>query len=575
MPRPKVLPVPHLRAALSPLLGALAFWCFWSHSLGTASAARPRSPLHPTRGNETRRAPSAGSGVKLSHVTRTRLYLDLERAGAIGPGARVELLRGERQAIGSCIVDSVSEHHASCPLGDLRVSPGDTPRVILSNTLAEPSPIEASAAGPTIDTAPVADFEAVPFQKVEYRGQPEEVLSRATLKLRERAAVYSGAGLTYARDQVSVVLQHLRLPLFGLEANADLRVLLQPVRPLEQRFRSESAAYLFVHEAMVTRRDPDHTLRLAIGRVAPWHIPGVLELDGGQIGIATPSDTLEVGAFAGFLPSLLSLSPTTERWAMGAYWSTRGELGPVRLEHEGRVNALRGSSSVRRGETEISVQASVPRAATTALGARFSFLDSASSAPKLTALRAEVIVSPFSTLELEGYFRERRDTSASDIDLDSVRPGFGRTKARHLGASGRLEVSAPLSVGAQFGLADDLDMRSRLFAGPEIQYQPLGSRALMITAGYQEEWGWVVGRMAYLGSLWSLTADAHTFLRLSYFADRAKEAPALAHQGLMSGGLFIRLWEWLEVRGSGLISVPLVPRSAVGGVGHLALEGRF
>jgi hypothetical protein len=74
---------------------------------------------------------------------------------------------------------------------------------------------------------------------------------------------------------------------------------------------------------------------LAIGRLWPWHLPGLPMLDGAQIGRRNASGTIEGGVYGGAIPTAVTLSPVDGSWAGGLYGAaTQGGPGATMASRE-------------------------------------------------------------------------------------------------------------------------------------------------------------------------------------------------------------------------------------------------
>jgi hypothetical protein len=106
---------------------------------------------------------------------------------------------------------------------------------------------------------------------------------------------------------------------------------------------------LFLWDADISRREIDSQTVLALGRIWPWHTPGLPILDGIQLGRRNETGTVEGGAYAGLIPETLTLAPTFDAWTTGLYGALSqpgARDDTIRLAAEEARIALRHSPTV-------------------------------------------------------------------------------------------------------------------------------------------------------------------------------------------------------------------------------------
>ena len=85
------------------------------------------------------------------------------------------------------------------------------------------------------------------------------------------------------------------------------------------RFRPSAPAQFYLWEAEVSKRHADASTVFAVGRIWPWHTPGLTLLDGFQVGRHNKVETIEGGAYAGLIPWAVNVNPSASAWASGLY----------------------------------------------------------------------------------------------------------------------------------------------------------------------------------------------------------------------------------------------------------------
>jgi hypothetical protein len=115
------------------------------------------------------------------------------------------------------------------------------------------------------------------------------------------------------------------------------------------RFRPGVGTEFYLWNAEVSRRELDSQTVLAVGRIWPWHTPGLPMLDGLQLGRRSESGAVEGGAYAGLIPETVTLAPTFDAWTTGVYGAlaqTGARTDLVRLAQEEARIGIRHSPTV-------------------------------------------------------------------------------------------------------------------------------------------------------------------------------------------------------------------------------------
>jgi hypothetical protein len=296
----------------------------------------------------------AGHG-RVAYVSSRRVYLDRGAADGLALGEVVVLVRNGRP-IAFCPVKMLADHAAVCRAPAAR--PGDSFRVpgaARRRHAARPRPLPRVLADAVLRERADA-IAAASQEKVEFSRQ-STASSPGSITIATGFTVWSASPATAGRSSVEYLDLQLRRIALG---DTDLRLNLAATA---MRWQTQAGglrfdpAQLYVWEAEVSRREIGDRTVFAVGRVWPWHVPGVSVLDGVQVGRRNQAETVETGAYGGLLPTALTLAPAIDTWVGGAYVALMQRLGESGVEHLAREEArigLRHSSVVGLvGEAEI------------------------------------------------------------------------------------------------------------------------------------------------------------------------------------------------------------------------------
>lgn len=536
-------------------------------SEGRSEASAPVAPLAPVR----KPASSQGS---ITDVSQGRAYLDRGKDEGLAVGTEVKLSRRGKPA-GSCRVESVSDHHAICQGQDLR--PGD------QFTVAAASEPPAPATRP-VPVAPTelarwrSALESSPHPLVEFQGGGTKRRTSAEVQLGHTSWYTTNANSTFHQERAGVSLRGI--PLFGgFRLYLDATAVGWTSRPEGFRALARTTAQLYVREAELMAREPGSRLALAVGRVWPWFVPGVAVFDGAQAGWRSPDGDFEVGGFGGGVPDPVTLSPSFERVAAGAYLAGRrtgGEDAALRLlQYETRVSYMSTPQSSTRVELEGRARAWLGQRTDVGLWARFGLGD-AQAPGAVDAARLDVAMHPSEQWRFSGGVRYDGGLALDAPPMDGLDLG---SRALHADVVATWQPTAGFSAGLTGVAARDIEEAlGRQLVGPELGFPHLFGARGGLSLGYLEELGWQRGRSGYVQTVLQPGASVRVIGRLSYFED---VPPTDASGGLPSrdAGLYTSTeyapTRWLTVRASLLARVGVTAVAPFGLIGNASLTGRF
>jgi hypothetical protein len=549
-----------------------------SLALAAAAASRPaeaRARRRP-RGAATRaaaarkpdapaaRAPSSGPGHVL-FVTEKRAYVDAGALDGLVSGQSIALSRAGRSA-GACTVETLAEHQAACVGGRPRA--GDTFRAP-GKRLAKKPP--APTLPPLVDdetlVARAATLAEAPIDKVDFDGR-SSARAHGAATVSPGFATWRGQptdGGVYSQERVDATIRGMPLGATGLRFDASFSAV-RWQQPALERFRPGEPTQFYLWEAEVTRREADARTVFSLGRIWPWHAPGLTGLDGFQLGRRNEAETAEVGAYGGLVPTATSLAPRVDAWAAGVYGALT-ETGSKRAllrqaRQELRLGAWKTPETGTVAEAEGLALAWLG-AASLGAGARASYASAYESRPVVERATFDLGTRP--TLAFGGGLHVRYFGAA---------PPDGAV----------LRDEAPALAGSVHGLADlrwdprpwlglatfagahrdALTGRHQVHAGAELRLPRLfGGFGGMWLGGTAED-GWMRGATGYGQLIGRFGARVQLLARASLGATEF-ETPTVAPNLWELGGyahLDGALASWLRLRAWSLVRAPFLVQGA-------------
>ena len=490
---------------------------------------------------------------RVRFVTARRAYFMAGRLDGLELGALVPLSRNGR-LIEACKVDQLGDHEGSCAstkarAGDTFPFPAPEPRPPEAPPLSPPTDDELVRAAVALETAPV--------EKIDYAGGIRKVQ-------RGGGALFSGSlghdayvtlgGSDFQQERIDLQLNGVGIRWAGFRAFAHLTAIIASVRPTEQRFRPGDVAQIYLWEAAFSSREVGRPFTLSVGRIWPYHTPGLAMLDGAQVGWRRKDGLAEAGVYGGLVPDATTLYPAGQRYAAGAYYGhtllrTQAGRTPLILSTEGRLGLRGAPTPGAQLELEWAMLATVGRRFDMGLQARGSIGAGDWTHPAFESARLTLTARPIDALRLIGSFRYL-DPKA---DYDDFAVGFFETRRTLHGNldltwDPRPWISVSVMSGVDSAIGDQSSTRGSV--GPELGFPRLFHGQGGIAVGYREEIGWFAGRNVYLQATGTAGNRVRAVGRFSYFEDRPSGVTSDAPYREIGFYAYVegRLLRWLSAR---------------------------
>jgi hypothetical protein len=500
--------------------------------------------------SSARAAPVTRTG-KVTYAGASAVYLDRGRADGLAPGQKVEIVR-KRRALGACEVVALAEHHAQCK--GVVAEPGDRFSLPAREGTQPAKPVtrpEVTSAAVLADRR--ARLEAQPIAKVPYdgprwAGDPSWSAS-ASVTLRHQGYVVLGGGSGFQRPSLDAAATATLGFFPGLFASTAFRVQGDVLAPPTHRTRPDDLVELYVWEAAIGLREGALPVVGALGRIRPRKAPGLVLLDGGQVGASLFGGALEVGGYAGALPDILTVAPAADRLTAGAYFGL--DLQPTTgflILPRARIGFVtQPDFALSRAEVEAQTQVLLFNAVQGGVSARAG-VGGASPVPVLDAVRADLSVSPWAAVNVRGGYRYLAPLVV-DLDLSSAVPSV--SGAHHADAALTWGAASWVTLAALGGGALDIRTEAlRGWVGPEVGFPRMFGDVGGVSVLYLEELGSVhAGRSA------ALTASVRPLSILAFTGRASYGEVSAIGDAVREGSLLLiadaPLTSWLSVRALG------------------------
>jgi hypothetical protein len=535
------------------------------------------SEAHAARMKKAMVIPPRTTGGKgaVRYVSSMLAFLDRGAADGLTAGRELSFTRSGR-VVGSCVVDVVEQHFATCITDKLKK--GDRFSFPRMAELPPPGPPVALSSPEMIAARRQTLLAATP-SLVDFRAQEEDVaLHHVWVALGSTGyGNFVGTGGPFALTRLDATARDVEL-WGGLKFSADLSVYSSSDRTVPYRSPMASVLMVQLRQLELEFRRPDVPFSAALGRVWLRDVPGLLVLDGAQAAFR-PTENVQLGAYGGLLPDGLSLAIAPDQLAVGAFGSVRAESGHG-------DDALVGMAALRAGY-----------AVRTQLGARFEVgaaghlysgkaLDAHASADVGLGLtpdaisgvdgaRVDVGWRPLDALSLSVSGRYRGLSPSAVWDLGVVSPG---RRAVHADVLATYGLGAGVLFGLTAGGAVDVDggAMTQGRAGPELAFPALFGRYGGVSFAYAEELGWLRGRSASAQVTLLGLGLVRITSRTTWFQQDAS-GDLVSDLG-ESVFVEVRPSEWMWIRGSASARTALDPTndgSRTAGLASLQVGGQF
>lgn len=535
--------------------------------LSAASVAAAIAVLFTSPSLAAPKASTKVAAARVRYVGGGAVYLDRGKADGVAGGARIDF-KTRGKVAGSCVVDDVSDHAARCAFADPKRMLGKVGERVLYDPaddapvapdvdvdVAAPVVVDAAAAAAALDAAALPK---VAFAKSKRR-TGSAIASRLEAGIRTRAyGLVGGGDSVFVRPSVDLAGRAGLGFVPGLYGSAALRVQGDILAPGNERFRNSVPAELYVWDAQIGLAPGRTPLTGALGRFRPQKAPGMSTIDGVALGYSGFGGALELGAYGGLVPDLITTAPSFDRIVAGAYFGL--DAAPVDgllLLPRARVGFLSSSDFQRtRAEVEAQVQALYKSDVAIGGSARVA-LPGDTAIPVLDAARLDVDATPLKDLHLRLGLRT---TGSYDGDLDAgviaddtlVAP----VRAAHHGdLSVQWGLSDSVVVGGLMSVAVDgeagLDA-ARALVGPEVALPQLFGSVGGLSFGAFEEPGLLWGRSGYLQAQLRPWSTLSWTTRLSYFEHHApgqKVDDGALREAMLMSFVDAPVLPWLSLRG--------------------------
>ena len=552
-----------------------------------AEARRPRRPAA-RAGNaqpsSSSRRPTSASGGTVQFVTDKRAYLNRGSRDGLAIKQSIQILRGGR-SVASCVVDSVADHQATCAGGRPRV--GDsfrlpTPGAALKHEAPPPElPPLTDEETLRARAAAVADAR---YDKVDFTGV-RAFAAHTQAALSPSYVIWHSdpdPRGDYSLEQVDGLVHVYDLGRTGVDFHAAFTAQHWGSRASIGRFQPAAPSQFYLWQAELSRRRFDASTVFAVGRVWPWHAPGLTILDGFQIGRQSEDQTKEAGLYAGFLPTATTVAPSTAAWAAGAYGTlveTGGTRSALRLaRQEGRIGVWGGAGAGTATDGEAFAQAWLG-AWNVGGGGRAVYAPSIAPGIAIDRAYLDLGARPSLPFAMGAHVRYFGAALPAMAMLAAVTP-TARGSVHAIGDA-HWDLASWIGVGGFGGFNQDRDTgRSFSYAAAELRLPRVADG---VAFGAELETGWLRGGQIYGHVLARLGGRVRLLARLTASATEYTSPTLAANVDEIGGYVDLdgALTTWLRLRAWSLVRAPILIQGALpsdpsyGAILGLNMTGRF
>jgi hypothetical protein len=431
-------------------------------------------------------------------------------------------------------------------------------------------------AAPTLRTRAAAIADAG-IEKVDFNGQHAfRGHGTATVSTGFGAWLSQGdpQGGSYAQERIDGAIRGLEIGATGFRFDGGFSAVRWNQPLAVERFRAGTPTQFYLWEAEASRRQQDGGTTVAVGRLWPFHAPGLTLLDGVQLGRQNDSQTAEGGLYGGLIPSAASLAPSFDIWAAGLYGALHQvgtKASSIRLaRQEARVGVWSGAGTGVVSELEALAQAWLG-AFTAGGGGRVRWASDADRGrPVVEHAYLDFGVQPSIDARAGLHLRYIGATLLPGAPLRAETPLLGGQL--HALADGQLALSPRLVLAASAGAHREGDGGMHQFhGGAEVRFPRLFGDAGGLWVGGEVEQGWMQGEDVYAQWIGRFAERVQVFARLSANATRFETPTAVWNLHELGGSLNADgvLSSWLRLRAWSLVRAPILVQ------GELAAQASF
>ena len=389
----------------------------------------------------------------------------------------------------------------------------------------------------------------------------------------ERSAPGSRSGIPardpngdYSVEELDGTVQVYDLGATGIDFNAAFTAMRWGARAAISRFQPTQQSQFYLWEAEFSKRGADAKTVFAVGRIWPWHAPGLTLLDGVQVGRHNETETAEGGVYAGLVPLASTVAPTFTAWATGAYGAlveNGSKKSALRLaREEARVGVWGGPGTGLVADAEVLAQAWLG-AWNLGGGGRALLATQVTPNPVIDRAYFDLGARAAATFGLGLHLRYFGAALPALAILQGVAPS--PTGTFNALADAHWELARWLGVSGFGGFNQDRDTgRSLGYAAVELRLPRLVGGAGGVSVGGEVEEGWLRGALLYGQVVARIWGRLGILARVSASASEYEIPTPSPNVDELGGYLQLdgALCSWLRVRASSLIRVPFLIQGA-------------
>jgi hypothetical protein len=544
--------------------------------------AVPEATPAPQVATVSPRAPAGSPFGRVQFATERRAYLDRGAAEGLVVGQSLPISRGVR-GIGSCKIESVGDHEATCT--GVRLRPGDAFRTPRTGGRKARAP--ATAMAPVLDDktleARAALIADATVEKVDFNGR-RAFRSRGVAEAAPGFATWftQPGGGNYAQERIDGVIRGVAI------GNTDFRFdgafsAMHWTTPSTVRFRPDTPTQFYLWEAEAYRRVQDGGTTLAVGRLWPHRAPGLTVLDGMQLGRENEAHSAEGGLYGGLIPTADGLVPTFDIWTGGLYGALvqRGDkASTIRLAREEmRVGVWHAAGVGAVGEGEGLAQVWLGPV-TTGGGGRVRWAAEQGGRAVVENGHLDLGVRPSLDSALGLHARYVGVSLLQEAPLRAEVPMTAG--AFHAITDGYVNFSTRLALAGSAGVhREDATGRYQVHGGAELRFPRMFGETGGLWVGATVEQGWMQGETAYAQFLGHFGRSFQVVARLSGDGTRFETPTAIWNLNEIAGYLSVDgpLWSNVRLRAYSMLRAPILVQGVLpiaaegGGVAGISLAG--